>query len=235
MTEHAALDLDPARQRLDDHQRVVGKRLARARSRAAAARAHLHDADRRAQMCRLDEHRQSQRRRSRRAPARALRASVARARRRSSTWSTPATPISCLNSTLSMHTADAVTPAPTYATSSVSSSPCTVPSSPNGPCSAANTTSTPSSPSPGRHSQTAPFVAPGAVALDLHPQHLVSGRLQTLAHRAPGGQRHLVLGRTSPGEHRHSQRRFGSLARSRGRCGGGCRGGWRGRRRWRRR
>ena len=41
-----------------------------------------------------------------------------------------------------MHSADAVTPAPTYGTSASSRSPWTVPSSPNGPCSTGNTTST---------------------------------------------------------------------------------------------
>ena len=42
--------------------------------------------------------------------------------------------------TLSMHTADPSTPDPTNGTSSSSSSPCTVPSSPWGPCSTGNTT-----------------------------------------------------------------------------------------------
>ena len=41
-----------------------------------------------------------------------------------------------------MHNADAVTPEPTYGTPASSSSPCTVPSSPNGPCRIGSTTST---------------------------------------------------------------------------------------------
>ena len=41
-----------------------------------------------------------------------------------------------------MQSADAATPAPTYATPANSSSPCTVPSSPNGPCRIGSTTST---------------------------------------------------------------------------------------------
>ena len=44
---------------------------------------------------------------------------------------------------LSMPTADASTPAPTYGTSASSSRPWTVPSSPKGPCSTGNTTSRP--------------------------------------------------------------------------------------------
>ena len=40
-----------------------------------------------------------------------------------------------------MHSADAVTPEPTYGTPASSSSPCTVPSSPNGPCRIGSTTS----------------------------------------------------------------------------------------------
>ena len=41
-----------------------------------------------------------------------------------------------------MQSADAATPAPTYGTPASSSSPCTVPSSPNGPCRIGSTTST---------------------------------------------------------------------------------------------
>ena len=48
-----------------------------------------------------------------------------------------------------MQAADASTPAPTYGTSRHSSSPCTVPSSPNGPCRTGKTTSAPSRPPPG--------------------------------------------------------------------------------------
>ena len=41
-----------------------------------------------------------------------------------------------------MQSADAVTPEPMYGTPASSSSPCTVPSSPNGPCRMGSTTST---------------------------------------------------------------------------------------------
>ncbi len=47
-----------------------------------------------------------------------------------------------LKTSLSMQSAEASTPAPTYGTPASSSSPCTVPSSPNGPCRTGNTTST---------------------------------------------------------------------------------------------
>ena len=55
-----------------------------------------------------------------------------------------------LATTLSRQTADASTPEPTYGTSSSSSRPWTVPSSPNGPCRTGKATSAPSSPRPGR-------------------------------------------------------------------------------------
>ena len=47
-----------------------------------------------------------------------------------------------MNRSLSMQSADAVTPEPTYGTPASSSSPCTVPSSPKGPCRIGSTTST---------------------------------------------------------------------------------------------
>ena len=59
-----------------------------------------------------------------------------------------------LKRSLSMHSADAATPAPTYGTPASSSSPCTVPSSPNGPCRIGSTTS------------TSPSVAAGAESRD---------------------------------------------------------------------
>jgi hypothetical protein len=51
--------------------------------------------------------------------------------------------ITDLKTSLSMQSAEASTPAPTYGTPASSSRPCTVPSSPNGPCSTGKTTSTP--------------------------------------------------------------------------------------------
>src|SRR3954449_2194946 len=61
-----------------------------------------------------------------------------------------------LKSTLSMHSAEASTPAPAYGTSRISSSPCTVPSSPKGPWSTGNTQSAPSSPRPGSSATGSP-------------------------------------------------------------------------------
>ena len=52
----------------------------------------------------------------------------------------PAALATCLAIALSIHTDDASTPLPTYGTSSSSSRPCTVPSSPIGPCSRGITT-----------------------------------------------------------------------------------------------
>ena len=54
----------------------------------------------------------------------------------------PLSRITFLNRSLSIASADAATPAPTYGTSASSSSPCTVPSSPNGPWRIGRTTST---------------------------------------------------------------------------------------------
>src|SRR5712691_2968486 len=60
-------------------------------------------------------------------------------------WRATGTPLSrstFLKRSLSMQSADAATPAPTYGTPASSSSPCTVPSSPNGPWRMGRTTST---------------------------------------------------------------------------------------------
>jgi hypothetical protein len=54
----------------------------------------------------------------------------------------PAEASSTFITCLSIITADAVTPDPTYLTSARSSRPWMVPSSPNGPCSSGKTTST---------------------------------------------------------------------------------------------
>ena len=91
----------------------------------------------------LDEHRQA------RAPRALAPAVLAVARARSPTCGTPARASSSLKTTLSMRSAEASTPAPTYGTSSSSSRPWTVPSSPNGPCSTGKATSAPSSPPAG--------------------------------------------------------------------------------------
>ena len=75
-----------------------------------------------------------------------------------------------LNRSLSMHRADAVTPAPTYGTFASSSSPCTVPSSPNGPWRTGKTTSTPASDSGTRE------VGTGSVSTADRPSRSSSGR-----------------------------------------------------------
>src|SRR3954463_12956897 len=102
-----------------------------------------------------------------------------------------------------MHSDEASTPAPTYGTSSSSSAPWTVPSSPNGPCRTGNTASTPSSPSPGRRPSGSPpgrrpggppVGPPRAGALD-QPRHAVGPRRGHAGrHGLGGGERDLVLG-----------------------------------------
>src|SRR5271156_4049688 len=62
---------------------------------------------------------------------------------RNGTIGRPACSNSRFCTSLSMPTADASTPAPTYGTPASSINPCTVPSSPNVPCRTGNTTSTP--------------------------------------------------------------------------------------------
>ena len=106
-----------------------------------------------------------------------------------------------------MHSADASTPAPTYGMSRHSSSPCTVPSSPNGPWSAGNTTSTPSQAPAGRDLDLAAVAAPDAVAPDLDLDRHVPGLREPGANRRGRRERDLVLGRAASPEHRHAQRR----------------------------
>ena len=54
----------------------------------------------------------------------------------------PLSRMTFLNRSLSIASADAATPEPTYGIPARSRSPCTVPSSPNGPCRIGRTTST---------------------------------------------------------------------------------------------
>ena len=109
-----------------------------ARSIAAVSSARvlrLRDADARAEVRRLDEHRDSRARvRSRRprlAPRSASRAGARRGKGRPEGRRAANT---TFITALSMPTADARTPAPTYGTLASSSSPWMVPSSPYGPC-----------------------------------------------------------------------------------------------------
>ena len=138
-----------------------------------------------------------------------------------------------LNRSLSMQSADAVTPEPMYGTPASSSKPCTVPSSPNGPCRIGSTTST--APSAAgvaavgtgrsrarlgeRERDIAGRQRPGAVASDLDHPRLVAGGIERLDDRARRGERDLVLARAATGEHGHadaaaSRRRSGSSSSS---------------------
>ncbi len=101
-----------------------------------------------------------------------------------------------LKMSLSMQSAEASTPAPTYGTPASSSRPCTVPSSPNGPCRIGKTTSTSASAAAtsfgGSRSGTGARVVgvaglerrsaggelPAAAAIDSHRDHVVAVRLE---------------------------------------------------------
>ena len=126
-----------------------------------------------------------------------------------------------LKRSLSMQSADAVTPEPTYGTPASSSSPCTVPSSPNGPWRIGSTTSTAPSAagvaavgigrvapaSDERERDSAGWQRPGTVAPDLDHPGLVAVGVERLDDRARRRERDLVLARASTGEHRHAQPR----------------------------
>ena len=120
-----------------------------------------------------------------------------------------------------MQSADAVTPEPTYGTPASSSSPCTVPSSPNGPCRMGSTTSTAPSADgaaavgigsvpprlaergrAGRRRQR-----PGAVPPDLDRLRLVAVGVERLDDRARRRERDLVLARAPAREHGHADAR----------------------------
>ena len=109
--------------------------------------------------------------------------------------------MSSLATILSRHTADASTPEPTYGTSSSSSRPWTVPSSPNGPCSTANTTSAPSSPRPARSCTSSPSCSQVPSTLQRQLDDVVARGAQPGGHRRAAGDRDLVLGRTPAGQH----------------------------------
>ena len=100
-----------------------------------------------------------------------------------------------------MHSAEASTPAPTYGTSSSSSSPCTVPSSPNGPCSTGNTRRR-------RPAARRRGAARAPRRRTLHARRARSRRRRTSwpaaatpsRTDAAGGERDVVLGRAPAGE-----------------------------------
>ena len=104
-----------------------------------------------------------------------------------------------------MHSAELSTPAPTYGTSRHSSSPWTVPSSPNGPCSAGNTTSAPARPRPGSSASTSPSHLHTPVAVDLDLERVVAALAQPLANRRRRRERDLMLGRPAAAEHGNAQ------------------------------
>src|SRR5262249_53006445 len=58
----------------------------------------------------------------------------------------------------------------------------------------------------GAHLQTLAVVTPDPIAPDLHPNHVVVGGDQPVAHGGARGQRYLVLGGAAPGEHCHGER-----------------------------
>ena len=114
-----------------------------------------------------------------------------------------------LNTSLSMQSADASTPAPTYGTPASSSSPCTVPSSPNGPCSTGKTTSTservvatslPGSRA-GSSGRPADAELPAAVAADFDREHVVPGRLERAHDTLRRRDRDRVLARPAAEDH----------------------------------
>ena len=132
VAEHAALDLDAVDELLDEHLLVVLEReLDRGAQLVVVAR--LRDPDRRAEPRRLDEDGVAERVLAARRPWRSVTFRVT---------GIPRSRITALNRSLSMQSAEPSTPAPTYGTPASSSSPCTVPSSPNGPCRTGKTTST---------------------------------------------------------------------------------------------
>ncbi len=102
----------------------------------------LRNADARTEVGRLHENRKPQLRARRAASRRRRRASIpVGARPRTGRRADSVARNSVFITALSMPTAEPRTPAPTYGTLASSSSPCTVPSSPNGPCSTGKTTS----------------------------------------------------------------------------------------------
>ena len=144
VAEHGHLDLSRVRHGGLDHDLaiVVGRELEGLDQ--LLARPRLGDADARSEIGRLDEHRQAEpapRVRRRRRPARRARAAAAPPR--TAHCGRPCAPKTRFISALSMPTAEASTPQPTYGTLASSSRPCTVPSSPCGPCSTGTMTSRP--------------------------------------------------------------------------------------------
>ena len=205
VAEHADLDLDAGDELLDQHLLVVAEgELDRGAQLVVVVR--LRDPDRRAEPRGLDEHRVAERVLGRVAGAQR---DVARDR----------------DALVAHHRLEQVlvhaerrgrTPAPTYGTPAISSSPCTVPSSPKGPWRIGSTTSTspsvamtpPDEAGTGSVSAAGPFrqavgagtlargagpERPASVAADLDRDHLVAVRIERLDHRPGRRERDLVL------------------------------------------
>ena len=142
VAEHAALHLAAADEPLDEDLVVVPERE-RDRGRQLLGRprpSRCRRSSRAARASRIPAAR-ARRRSARAAPGRRRRRD-ARAASATAPSAIPASRSTALQTALSIASAEPSTPAPTYGTSSISHSPCTVPSSPNGPCRIGSTTST---------------------------------------------------------------------------------------------
>src|SRR4051812_41804340 len=87
----------------------------------------------------------------------------------------PSSSASFLVNSLSMPAAEANTPAPTYGTPAISSSPWTVPSSPYAPCRTGNTTSTSDRTATPRDASTSRPVGPGVSTISAPDTAVISG------------------------------------------------------------
>ena len=145
VAEDRALDLARVGHRGLDDDLAVELRGERHRRAKLRRRLGLRDPDARPEVRRLDEHRDSPGA-PRSAPRshRATPPTLPRSTTRCATIGSPRAAKHTFIIALSIPTAEASTPAPTYGTSASSSSPCTVPSSPYGPWSTGKMTSRPS-------------------------------------------------------------------------------------------
>ena len=114
-----------------------------------------------------------------------------------------------------MHSAEASTPAPTYGTSTHSSRPCTVPSSPNGPCSTGNDDVRVEQPAARARARAARRRASPSARADRSPASARRGRsrparvswpprLEAVEHRPRRLERDVVLARAPAGQHHDS-------------------------------
>ena len=183
----------PAGHRLHDHQRVVPEGGVERVAQLAVA-VDLRDPNRRAEPRRLDEQRQAQ--------ALELARVLAVAQRHVLHLRQPGLGHQALERDL-VHAErrGKARPRPRRARRRVSSSPWTVPSSPNGPVERREDHVGPEQPVAGfdRHRLAAARPAPLAGDLDRH--RLVPGWLEPLEHRGRRGQRDLVLARPPPGQY----------------------------------